>query len=132
MARWRCWKTAAAIASRLNFKPPTEAPFFARLDDQAVTPITERTSRYFYATGARSSDGDQAMVDGMFAFTEIAFHEDKALIEAQQKVIDLDPARRMLPTSLDAGPTQFRQTVQQFVDAEMRLPQRLAAAALAE
>ena len=48
---------------------------------------------------------------GRFAVTEVAFNEDKTLIEAQQKLIDLDPTRTMLPTSLDAGPTQFRKMV---------------------
>ncbi|HUN52212.1 MAG TPA: aromatic ring-hydroxylating dioxygenase subunit alpha [Candidatus Sulfotelmatobacter sp.] len=113
-------------AARHDFGEPSEAPLFVRLDDQAVTPLTERSSRYFYAVGARSQDGDQALVDAMFAFTETAFHEDKRIIEAQQRVIDRDPDRRMLPTSLDAGPTQFRGIVQQFVEAETRSPQRAA------
>jgi len=54
----------------------------------------------------------------LYAVTETAFHEDKALIEAQQKLIDLDPSRRMLPTSLDAGPTQFRRLVDTLQTAE--------------
>ena len=44
--------------------------------------------------------------------TTTAFHEDKRIIEAQQKLIDLEPGRAMLPTSLDAGPTQFRKLVE--------------------
>ena len=65
----------------------------------------------------------------MFNFTEVAFHEDKGIIEAQQKLIDLDPERRMLPTSLDAGPTQFRAIVQQFVVAEQQAQHRTLVAA---
>jgi hypothetical protein len=44
--------------------------------------------------------------------TTTAFHEDKRIIEAQQQMIDLEPDRPMLPTSLDAGPTQFRKLVE--------------------
>ena len=75
------------------------------------TPVSARASRYFYAVGARASDIDEDQCERLYALTSTAFHEDKALIEAQQKLIDLDPARPMLPTSLDAGPTQFRKLV---------------------
>lgn len=90
---------------------PEGPPLFFRLDEQAVTPVSERASRYFYSVGARASDIDDERAERLFAVTTTAFHEDKTLIEAQQKVIDRDPGRRMLPTSLDAGPTRFRKLV---------------------
>jgi vanillate O-demethylase monooxygenase subunit len=99
--------TAAASGGRA----PEVAPLFWRIDEQAVTPIGPRASRYFYAAGARSEDIEPDKLDRLFAVTEVAFNEDKTLIEAQQKLIDLDPTRPMLPTSLDAGPTQFRKMV---------------------
>ena len=77
-----------------------------------------RSSRYFYAAGARSGDIDPDRVAKLYGVTEAAFHEDKSLIEAQQKLIDLEPARRMLPTSLDAGPTQFRRIVERLIESE--------------
>lgn len=96
-------------------KDPTDAPLFYRLDEQAVTPMTQRTSRYFYAAGARAEDIDDDRVDRLFGVTRTAFHEDKTIIEAQQRTIDLDPGRPMLPTSLDAGPTRFRKMVEAMV-----------------
>src|SRR4029450_12294391 len=99
-------------------KEPQTPPLFYRVDEQAVTPVGNRDSRYFFAVGARTSDIDADRVGRLYAATETAFHEDKALIEAQQKLIDLDPARRMLPTSLDAGPTQFRRLVERLQAAE--------------
>ncbi len=116
-------------AERLQLKPPTEPPVFLRCDEQAVTPTTARTSRYFYATGARSAEIDQERVDKMFAVVEAAFQEDKAIIEAQQVVIDRDPTRRMLPTSFDGGPTQFRRILQTLVERESQSPQRAVAVA---
>ena len=98
-------------AERSGGKAPQGTPLFDRVDEQAVTPVSARASRYFYAVGARASDIDPDQCERLFALTATAFHEDKALIEAQQKLIDLDPGRRMLPTSLDAGPTQFRKLV---------------------
>ena len=94
---------------------PTDTPLFYRVDEQAVTPMTERSSRYFYAAGARSGDLTDDRVDRLFDVTKAAFHEDKVIIEAQQKLIDLDPGRPMLPTSLDAGPTRFRKMVEAMV-----------------
>ena len=101
----------AGTAVKCAGKPPAGSPLFWRIDDQAVTPISARASRYFFAAGARSSDIDPDQLKRLFAVTETAFGEDKALIEAQQKLIDAEPERRMLPTSLDAGPTQFRKLV---------------------
>lgn len=98
-------------AEKSGRKAPDGPPLFWRLDEQAVTPISERKSRYYYAAGARADDLDPDKLDRLFAVTEVAFQEDKALIEAQQKLIDREPERRMLPTSLDAGPTQFRKMV---------------------
>ena len=102
---------AAGTAEKSGRKAPQETPLFHRIDEQAVTPIGERKSRYFYAAGARTTDIDPDKLDRLFAVTEVAFQEDKAIIEAQQKLIDREPERRMMPTSLDAGPTQFRKMV---------------------
>jgi vanillate O-demethylase monooxygenase subunit len=91
---------------------PQAEPLFYRVDEQAVTPVTGRTSRYFYAVGTRAQDIDPDKLERLYAVTTTAFHEDKRIIEAQQKLIDLEPERKMLPTSLDAGPTQFRKLVE--------------------
>ncbi|HKU95011.1 MAG TPA: aromatic ring-hydroxylating dioxygenase subunit alpha [Vineibacter sp.] len=123
---------APGTAERLQLKPPTEPPIFLRCDEQAVTPTTARTSRYFFATGARSGDIDPQQLDRMYSVVEAAFAEDKDIIEAQQIVIDRDPTRRMLPTSFDAGPTQFRRILQDMVERETQPPQRAAAVAQAE
>ncbi len=108
---------AAGTANRSGGREPADRPLFHRIDEQAVTPISARASRYFYAAGARAEDIDPERLDRLFAVTETAFGEDKALIEAQQKLIDLDPGRRMLPTSFDAGPTRFRKLVDDLLVA---------------
>ena len=97
---------------------PKGAPLFYRVDEQAVTPLSARASRYFYAAGARCDDIDPDKLERLFGVTQLAFNEDKTLIEAQQRTIDLDPSRPMLGTSLDAGPTRFRK----MVDGLLRAP----------
>jgi Vanillate O-demethylase oxygenase C-terminal domain len=87
-----------------------------------VTPVSARASRYFYAAGARRSDIEADKLDRLFAVTETAFGEDKSLIEGQQKLIDLEPGRRMLPTSLDAGPTRFRRLVEDLLATDGAQP----------
>ena len=108
----------AGTAERCDGREPTAPPLFHRIDEQAVTPVGTRASRYFFAAGARAADIDPDRVGRLFAVTEAAFHEDKALIEAQQGLIDRDPSRHMLPTSLDAGPTRFRRLVDDLLAAE--------------
>src|SRR5262249_46363300 len=45
-------------AEQSGGQAPAIEPLFHRLDEQAVTPMAERRSRYFYAAGARSGDLD--------------------------------------------------------------------------
>ena len=47
-----------------------------------------------------------------------AFHEDKALIEAQQKLLDGDPGFRLGVLGADEGLTHVRQTLNKRILAE--------------
>lgn len=118
----------AGTARQSGGQEPDRPPLFLRIDEQAVTPISPRSSRYFYAAGARAGDIEPDRLDRLFAVTETAFGEDKALIEAQQKLIDLEPDRRMLPTSLDAGPTRFRHLVDSLLAADGAPPANVRSA----
>ena len=112
----------AGTAQQSGGREPDRPPLFHRIDEQAVTPVSARASRYFYAAGARGSDIEADRLDRLFAVTETAFGEDKSLIEGQQKLIDLEPGRRMLPTSLDAGPTRFRRLVEDLLATDGAQP----------
>ena len=112
----------AGTAQQSGGGEPDRPPLFHRIDEQAVTPVSARASRYFYAAGARASDIAGHKLDRLFAVTHTAFGEDKALIEGQQKLIDLDPHRNMLPTSMDAGPTRFRRLVEGLLASDGAQP----------
>jgi vanillate O-demethylase monooxygenase subunit len=104
-------------AEKSGQRDPSGEPLFYRVDEQAVTPVGPRASRYFYAVGTRVHDIDPDRLERLYAVTTAAFHEDKTIIEAQQKLIDRDPERPMLGTSLDVGPTHFRKMVDAMVSA---------------
>jgi len=74
---------------------------------QAVTPLTDRTARYFFSWGPRRDQGDAALRDMLMGVADQAFTEDRLMIEAQQRVIDATPNPRIMPTSADKGVTLY-------------------------
>jgi vanillate O-demethylase monooxygenase subunit len=74
---------------------------------QAVTPTGPKTSRYFFSWGPRRDHGDEAHRDTLMGIAARAFAEDKAMIEAQQLVLDASPGARVMPTAADKGLTLF-------------------------
>jgi vanillate O-demethylase monooxygenase subunit len=78
---------------------------------QAVTPLTEKTSRYFFSWGPHRNHGDAALRDTLMAIAGKAFAEDRSIIEAQQRIIDATPNPRIMPTSADRAVTIFNQLV---------------------
>lgn len=85
---------------------------------QAVTPLTDRTARYFFSWGPHRNHGDEAVRDRMMDIAAQAFAEDKAMIEAQQRVINATADPRIMPTAHDKGVTLFNRLVASLVRAE--------------
>jgi len=97
-------------------------PDTASFTSQAVTPMTNATSRYFFAWGPRMvehQDNDQ-IVEGMWALAQKAFMEDKLIIEAQQLNVNLQTGAPMVSIADDRGPTMFRRVVEELVKEEAR------------
>jgi vanillate O-demethylase monooxygenase subunit len=112
------WYPLGASA-RCGFGAPDEPPLSRRVEQQAVTPITESRSRYFYATGFAAENARPDRVEGIFEVVNAAFAEDKRILEAQQRILDLTPAdRRMASTPHDAAPLAFRRLVQKRLAEE--------------
>jgi vanillate O-demethylase monooxygenase subunit len=76
---------------------------------QAVTPLTAKTSRYFFSWGPHRKFGDGALRDTLMAIAGKAFAEDRTIIEAQQRVIDATPEPRIMPTGADRAITLYNQ-----------------------
>jgi vanillate O-demethylase monooxygenase subunit len=85
---------------------------------QAVTPTSDRTARYFFSWGPHVRHGDEAMRDLLMGIAGKAFAEDKTIIEAQQRVIDLTPNPQFMPTAHDRGVTLFNRLVSRLVGEE--------------
>jgi phenylpropionate dioxygenase-like ring-hydroxylating dioxygenase large terminal subunit len=107
-------------ADRFLRKPPDAsiAPLTERMTSQAVTPMTEKATRYFFSTGTRVGEGSEAQADLMLKIVGIAFDEDKQMIEAQQQVIDADPSRQEMLISGDLGSVQMRKVLERLMAAE--------------
>jgi len=107
-------------AERLAFAPPDfeDAKSGVTFTSQAVTPLTEKTSRYFFSWGPRRDHGDEKMRDALMQLADVAFGEDKAIIEAQQRVIDDTPHPQILPTAHDRGIIFFNRLVERLCREE--------------
>src|SRR5262249_3943662 len=90
---------------------------------QAGTPPTPKTSRYFFSWGPHIKHGDATLRDTLMGIAAKAFAEDRTMIEAQQRVIDMTPVPRIMPTSADRAITLFNQMIARRVREESNLPQ---------
>lgn len=84
----------------------------------SMTPETETSCHYFWAN-ARDHDLDNTgMTEMAQRQTGGAFEEDKFIIEAQQRIIDLDPAAATINVAGDAGGVQARRMVDRLIALE--------------
>ncbi|MDH7796892.1 MULTISPECIES: aromatic ring-hydroxylating dioxygenase subunit alpha [unclassified Beijerinckia] len=83
------------------------------------TPESENVAHYFWST-ARSWKTDDPKVDSLYETMIVqAFTEDKVIIEKQQKLIDIDPARATLVNlPFDRGAQQARRVLKRLLDEE--------------
>ena len=101
-------------AARCSGSPDQLEPLHANFSSQAITPVTDRLSRYFYSIGPRSSESDALeSAERIFAGVEQAFLEDKMMIEAQQRTID-SQGLKVTPIRNDRGPAQMRRVLERL------------------
>jgi phenylpropionate dioxygenase-like ring-hydroxylating dioxygenase large terminal subunit len=85
---------------------------------QFMTPET-RGSTHFFWNYLHDFDIDNPNISlSLRNSLEEAFNEDKAIIEAQQKVFDADPNYQLLAIGADAALTYFRWALARRIDAE--------------
>jgi len=109
-------------AEALGFGPPdlARAMHGVTFTSQAVTPMGEKTARYFFSWGPRRDMGDEALRDTLMGIAAKAFAEDKLVIEGQQKVIDETADPRIMPTSADKAVILFNRLVEKHAREEAR------------
>src|SRR6266481_3394771 len=109
---------AAAVC---GMQAPSAEPAWITSTSQAVTPISERQTVYYYSSCLSRKFATEEHSRQQMAVVERAFSEDKAMIEAQQQVIARTPDTRMLRLSSDGALNQFRRLMAGLIDAEGRL-----------
>jgi phenylpropionate dioxygenase-like ring-hydroxylating dioxygenase large terminal subunit len=85
---------------------------------QAVTPETERTSHYFFQQSHGFALDDPGVTDRLTESVLEGFMEDKDIILAQQRVLDLNPGVPMLAMRMDIALEGFRSTLQKAIARE--------------
>jgi len=100
----------AGTAAKCGFGEPTSEPIHGNFTSQAVTAMTEETSRYFYSWGPRACEAaaDPTIPATMFDLANRAFEEDRRIIEAQQRNWRLRPEPDPLVIGHDRGPALMR------------------------
>ena len=110
----------AGSAERFGNGEPGGEPLHANFTSQAVTGMTDQRSRYFYSWGPRACEAQATpqMPDMMFELAVRAFEEDRQMIEAQQRNLDLRPQDDPLMIGHDRGPSLMRSVFQRLVSLE--------------
>ena len=99
-----------------NIERPDAEPVHANFTCQAVTPLTDRSTCYFFAYGPWAKASAAAPIFHKMAVT--AFDEDRVMIEAQQRVIDASPNDRIMPLGMDTAASLFRSLMDRLMAAE--------------
>jgi phenylpropionate dioxygenase-like ring-hydroxylating dioxygenase large terminal subunit len=82
------------------------------------TPETARTSHYFFAQARDFALDDDAMTEAIFRDVSTAFAEDRAMIEAQQRILDATPDFAPVATVHDQALNLARHLLRQRLAAE--------------
>jgi vanillate O-demethylase monooxygenase subunit len=103
-------------ADRASGGRPKEEAVHIGFTCQAVTPITDRTTCYFFGFGPWTRQPE--LREPFYQLGLAAFAEDRAMIEAQQRVIDATPNPRMMPMNMDQATSLFRTLMERQMKAE--------------
>ena len=113
--------TAAACAGG---EPDRHEPLMRNIEQQAVTPISDQRTAYHYATGLIGRTREMTrQLESRMDVVIATFEEDRAIIEAQQRIWDLTPAdhpKLFLPQ--DKAPHLMRQLMNRLIREERQNP----------
>ena len=108
--------SAPAGKGSLEGNHPPEALLFHTV--QALTPETDGSTHYFWHVANGFNLDDPSITTELHRQTVIAFEEDKAIIQAQQAVLDAYPEEKMVGIAADAALNQGRAILKRMLAAE--------------
>jgi phenylpropionate dioxygenase-like ring-hydroxylating dioxygenase large terminal subunit len=85
---------------------------------QALTPESDKTTHYFFMQAHSFALDDASVTESLFQSVVEAFTEDRKMIEAQQRTIDMGDAPEMVILPFDAGLVQFRRAIADLLARE--------------
>lgn len=114
------YPAGSADASNLEQPPADLEPITANFTSQAVTPMKDGSTRYFFCWGPRAAEqaANPALKTLMWELAQKAFAEDKRMIEAQQQNIRLRTGAPMVSITDDRGPNMMRKVIDRLIAAE--------------
>jgi vanillate O-demethylase monooxygenase subunit len=86
----------------------------------SMTPETATSCHYFWGSCRNYATDDKALSAMMLRSTQTAFDEDKLMLEAEQRIIDLNPSAPQIDLIGDAGGLQARRIVERLLMEERR------------
>lgn len=88
---------------------------------QAVTPETHKTSHYFFQQCHGFALDDAEVTENLHNSVLAGFLEDKDIIVAQQRILDLEPEAPMLAMRMDTALFSFRSMMERAISDEAAL-----------
>jgi phenylpropionate dioxygenase-like ring-hydroxylating dioxygenase large terminal subunit len=85
---------------------------------QAVTPETASTSHYFFQQSHGFALDDPSVTESLTASVLAGFLEDKEIILAQQRILELNPDAPMLAMRMDTALASFRSLIEKAIAEE--------------
>jgi vanillate monooxygenase len=113
VANWGRFKGKIERTSISTWYPPCYTSILFRSSDETasidlhidhfITPETDRTHNYFVVVSRNFGHGDPEVRAMIYADADRVHHEDIAIIEAQQEMIDAVPGYQDMPIRQDRG-----------------------------
>src|SRR5215467_2878 len=110
----------AGMAAECDMQAPSAEPDWVSSTSQAVTPISEDKTVYYYSSCLSREFATEEHSRQQMAVIEQAFAEDRAIIEAQQEVIANTSKTRMLQLASDGALNRFRRLMAGLIDSEQQ------------
>ena len=114
----RTYPVGTSAARSMQAPEPDAKPLTATTTSQAVTPIDEQHTIYYYSGCLPKQIASEEDSRQQLALFERAFAEDNAIIEAQQRVITRTPQPHMLGIRADHALNEFRRLMDELIAAE--------------
>jgi phenylpropionate dioxygenase-like ring-hydroxylating dioxygenase large terminal subunit len=108
--------SAPAGKGALEGERPKDALVFQTV--QALTPETDRSTHYFWNVANNFNLDNPSITAEIHRQTDIAFAEDKAMIQAQQAVVDAHPEAKAAAIAADAALMQARSILKHMLAEE--------------